>query len=75
MGAGVALKLWGADVFLYLVVFAFLSAPGIMIFNYQIASLRRQCACGRPDYRFLGMLGRSYCYRCDSCGRLLRIRD
>lgn len=75
MGAGVALELWGADVFLYLVVFAFLSAPGIMMFNYQIASLRRQCACGTPDYRFLGMLGRSYCYACATCGRLLRIRD
>jgi hypothetical protein len=31
--------------------------------------------CGEPDYVFLGMLGRSYCYRCSSCGRLLRLRD
>ena len=75
MGTGVVLGLWGAEVFLYLVMLAFLSAPAIMRFNYQIASLRSRCACGSPDYRFHGMLGRSYCYSCASCGRRLRIRD
>jgi hypothetical protein len=75
MALGVATDLWGADVFLYLVLLAFLSAPGIMIFNYRIALLRRRCACGKADYRFIGMLGRSYCYSCASCGRPLRIRD
>lgn len=36
---------------------------------------RRKCACGNPRYKFMGMLGRSSCFRCSSCGRLLRIPD
>ena len=28
---------------------------------------------GNPEYSFLGLLRRSYCYRCSSCGRLLRL--
>ena len=52
-----------------------LLAPTIMWFNWQIASIRCRCECGKPAYKFMGMLGRSYCYRCSSCGRLLRLRD
>ncbi len=47
----------------------------IPIFNRKIASLRQRCDCGEPDYIFMGMLGRSYCFRCSNCGRLLRLRD
>jgi hypothetical protein len=50
-------------------------APTILWFNGQIASIRSRCECGKPDYKFMGLLGRSYCYRCSSCGRLLRLRD
>jgi hypothetical protein len=46
-----------------------------MWFNYQIASIRCWCECGRPGYKFMGLLGRSYCYRCSSCGRRLRLKD
>jgi hypothetical protein len=46
-----------------------------MWFNYQIASIRCRCQCGRPGYKFMGLLGRSYCYRCSSCGRRLRLKD
>ena len=56
----------------FLIFFIF---PAIIYFNYKVASLRNRCACGKPNYLFMGMLGRSYCYRCSSCGRLLRLRD
>jgi hypothetical protein len=49
--------------------------PLAMWFNHRIASIRKQCECGAPDYQFMGMLGRSYCHRCSSCGKLLRLRD
>jgi hypothetical protein len=49
--------------------------PLIVWFNWQIHSVRLHCDCGTPDYKFMGLLGRSYCYRCSSCGRLLRLRD
>jgi hypothetical protein len=44
-------------------------------FNWQITSLRHECECGNPAYKFMGLLGRSYCYRCSSCSKLLRLRD
>jgi hypothetical protein len=52
-----------------------LAGPAILFFNYRLASLRMTCACGAPAYKFMGMLGGSYCLRCSSCGRLLRMRD
>ena len=75
-----------AGVFLFIVVgwkiSAFLMPPLMILaagarfwFNYQIASMRYQCECGNPAYKFMGLLGRSYCYRCSSCGKLLRLRD
>jgi hypothetical protein len=44
-------------------------------FNWQVTSLRHECACGNPAYKFMGMLGRSYCYRCSSCSSRIRLRD
>jgi hypothetical protein len=52
-----------------------LAATARYWFNHQIASIRYRCDCGKPAYKFMGMLGRSYCYRCSSCGRLLLLRD
>ena len=49
--------------------------PLIFVFNYRVASLRMRCSCDTPKYLFMGLLGRSYCYRCSTCGRLLRLRD
>ena len=49
--------------------------PFIIWMNSQIALIRHQCECGRPAYKFMGLLGRSGCYRCSSCARLLRLRD
>ena len=47
----------------------------IPVFNRRIAALRQRCDCGDPDYVFMGMLGRAYCFRCSSCGKLLKLRD
>ncbi len=54
---------------------AILVMPLIFTFNYAVAATRRRCPCGQPRYIFMGLLGRSYCYRCATCGRLLRLRD
>jgi len=61
---------------MYLMIpFFLLLAPTIHLFNWQVHSPRFRCDCGDPAYKFMGMLGRSYCYRCSNCGRLLRLRD
>lgn len=52
-----------------------LAGPMILVFNYRMASITRRCPCGTPKYLFMGLLGRSGCYRCSSCGRLLRLRS
>lgn len=62
----------GFFVFPFMAIFI---GPAILYFNYKIAILRKKCECGRPDYVFMGLLGRSYCHRCSSCGRLMRTRD
>jgi hypothetical protein len=49
--------------------------PMIYFFNWQVHSPRFRCDCGESAYKLMGMLGRSYCYRCTICGRLLRLRD
>lgn len=54
---------------------AILVLPLTLVFNYRVASMRHRCPCGTPKYLFMGLLGRSYCYRCSSCGNLLRLRD
>jgi hypothetical protein len=50
-------------------------APLALWFNWRDASLRSRCQCGKPEYELLGLLGRSYCYRCRSCGQPLLFRD
>ena len=49
--------------------------PVIRLFNARVSSLHHRCECGNPNYKFMGLLGRSYCFRCSTCGRLLRLRD
>ncbi len=72
---GVARGLWGAWAFSWLGLLAFFFAPVSMWINYRIHSIRHECPCGQPAYLFMGLLGRAYCYRCSSCGRLLKLRD
>lgn len=67
--------LWGPKAAIFFPLALIFILPAILFFNYRIALLRQHCQCGNPQYLFMGLLGRSYCYRCSSCGRLLRIRD
>jgi hypothetical protein len=73
--AGVQAKLWGNIAFIALVFMPLFLMPGIMLLNYRIGLISSECECGGTGYIFIGMLGRSYCYRCPSCGKLLRVRD
>ena len=72
---GVQFGWWGYSAFAILALSAVFIQPLVMRMNYRIAMLRSQCACGQPNYIFMGLLGRTYCYRCSSCGRLLRLHD
>jgi hypothetical protein len=74
VGAGVVAGWWGNRAFLWLNIWWIIAGPAILIFNDKVHSIRFACECGKPNYLFMGMLGRSYCYRC-SCGKLLRVRD
>lgn len=72
---GVQFGWWGYSAFAILAISAAFIQPLVMRMNYRIALLRSRCDCGQPDYIFMGLLDRTYCYRCSSCGRLLRLRD
>ena len=72
---GVQFGWWGYSAFVILALSAAFIQPLVMRMNYRIAMLRSWCACGQPNYIFMGLLGRTYCYRCSSCGSLLRMRD
>jgi hypothetical protein len=72
---GVRSGWWTGRAFTALSFSVVLIAPLIMFMNYRLAQVRNRCECGHPAYKFMGMLGRSYCFRCSSCGRLLRTRD
>jgi len=43
-----------------------------LVLYYMIQPLIYSCECGNPRFLFMGSLGRSYCFRCSSCSRLLR---
>ncbi len=73
--AGIQAGWWNYSAFRVLIVLPLMVAPANLWFNYRVASMRRQCSCGKANYIFMGLLGRSYCYRCASCGSLLRLRD
>ena len=66
---------WTGRAFTALAFTGGLIAPLVMLMNYRLAQVRNRCECGSPAYKFMGLLGRSYCFRCSSCGRLLRTRD
>ncbi len=66
---------WGAWAFSLFGLLGFVFAPVSMWLNYRIHAVRHECPCGQPAYLFMGLLGRASCYRCSSCGRLLKLRD
>jgi ribosomal protein S27E len=73
--AGVVADWWGYGAFGWLGLIAFITTPAIFYFNYNIHAIRFVCECGNPRYLSMGLLGRSYCYRCSSCAKCLRLRD
>lgn len=72
--AGVMAGWWRYGAFVWLNLLWIALLPAIYIFNYKVHSIRFTCECGQPRFLFMGLLGRSYCYRC-SCGKFLRVRD
>jgi len=47
----------------------------VKYFVYQFTLLKKACACGSTKLVFMGSLGQSYCFRCASCGTLVKIDD
>jgi len=43
-----------------------------LIGHYLIHPMMYSCECGNPKFLLMGALGRSYCFRCSTCSRLLR---
>jgi len=72
---GLQMGFWGNNAFGLLVLSAALIPLLVMLKNYRIALLRSDCGCKKPEYRFLGMLEGTGCYRCSSCGLLLRLQE
>jgi len=72
--AGIQAGLWGKTAYAAFTLMAVLLAPAILYFNYKIGMISSHCECG-SGYRFMGLLGRCYCFRCSSCGHLLKTRD
>ena len=66
---------WGFGTVLLLAASAAYIPALVIVRNWRIAGLRTRCECGDPTYVFHGLLERTSCYRCASCGRLLRLRD
>jgi hypothetical protein len=44
----------------------------VVVFEYLMHPLIYVCECSNARFLFMGLLGRSYCFRCSSCSRLLR---
>ena len=64
--AGAIAGWWGYGAFVWLNLLLVIILPAIFVFNYKVHSIRFACECGDPKYLFMGLLGRSYCYRCSS---------
>jgi hypothetical protein len=74
VAAGLVIQAWRA--WAWLAIIPLLAVRPLMLwFSNRVSSLRRECPCGDPRYLFMGMLGRSMCYRCSACGHLLRLRN
>jgi hypothetical protein len=72
---GIQLGWWGNITYIVLAALSLILFPVMLWFNWRLHDIRRRCECGNPDYLFMGLLGRSSCCRCSSCGKLLRLRD
>jgi DNA-directed RNA polymerase subunit RPC12/RpoP len=72
---GLQMGWWGNNAFGILVLSAAVIPVLVLLKNYRIAMLRSDCVCKKPAYRFLGTFHGTNCYRCSSCGRLLRLQE
>jgi DNA-directed RNA polymerase subunit RPC12/RpoP len=72
---GLQMGWWRNNAFGLLVLSAAVIPLLVMLKNYRIAMLRSVCDCKKPAYYLLGTLQGTCCYRCSSCGRLLRLQE
>ncbi|OGW37025.1 MAG: hypothetical protein A2X58_09950 [Nitrospirae bacterium GWC2_56_14] len=72
---GLQMGWWRNNAFGLLVLSAAMIPLLVMLKNYRIAMLRSVCVCGKPAYRFLGIVQGTCCYCCSSCGQLLRLQE
>lgn len=59
-------------------VFFIISTVFVVInkyFKHKFYLIHSTCDCGAPNYIFMGTVGKSCCFRCKSCRRLLRTRN
>jgi hypothetical protein len=79
LAGGAALALWAGrnpgPLLPLLIIPVALVRPFGQWLNYTVAAHRLNCSCDKPAYKFMGLLGRTYCNRCSTCGNLLRLRD
>jgi hypothetical protein len=66
---------WGLGTVWVLVVSAVAIPVLVVLKNNRVGELSLQCDCGRPHYVYMGSLDGAYCYRCFSCGRLLKLQE
>ncbi len=43
--------------------------------NSRITVLLDSCECGKPNYVYMGSFDDTQCFRCFSCGRLMKLRE
>jgi hypothetical protein len=66
---------WGLATIWILIVSAIAIPLIVFARNKQLARIPWKCGCGTPHPVFMGSLDHDQCYRCFSCGRLLKVRE
>ncbi len=66
---------WGLGTLWVLLVSAVSIPVLVRLKNKDIELLSCTCECGKPHYICMGSLENNNCYRCYSCGRLLKVRE
>ena len=66
---------WGMGTLWILIVSAIAIPVIVLARNRNLAGLAMRCECGKPHHIYMGTLDGEHCYRCYSCGRLLKVRE
>ncbi len=66
---------WGMGTVWILVVSAIAIPVIVLARNRQLAALPHRCGCSKPHSVYMGTLDGDHCYRCYSCGMLLKVRE